>query len=229
MLIDSRHDFNFASLVQAISNVQEMMQAQAAHAVNLSLTSRNWLIGMYIVEYEQHGQDRAQYGDQLLKNLASQLHMRGLGERRLYEFRQLYMVYPQLATDVLHHISQNISTKKLRSASAISANTQIEAWQTPSDRLFNRLYLKIDRFHHEYASQLNLYLNYYRHEVMQEDDNPPIGLLLCAGYGETTVRYATEGLENLFVSKYKLQLPSEDDIRQYLLDNIAEEDYKKDN
>ena len=156
MLIESQHDFNFVSLVQAISNVQEMMQAQAAHAVNMSLTSRNWLIGMYIVEYEQHGQDRAQYGDQLLKNLASQLHTRGLGERRLYEFRQLYMVYPQLAADVLNHISQNISTKKLRSASAklalpisddeilrsasaISANAQIEAWQTPSNRLFNRL------------------------------------------------------------------------------------------
>ena len=49
--------------------------------------------------------------------------------------------------------------------------------------------LKIDRFRHEYASQLNLYMNYYKHEVMQEDDNPPIGLLLCTDYGETTVRY----------------------------------------
>ena len=95
MLIEPQHNFNFASLVQVISNVQEMMQAQAAHAVNLSLTSRNWLIGMYIVEYEQHGQDRAQYGDKLLKNLAAQLRTRGLGERRLYEFRQLYMAYPQ--------------------------------------------------------------------------------------------------------------------------------------
>lgn len=53
--------------------------------------------------------------------------------------------------------------------------------------------------------ELNLYLNYYRHEVMQSDDNPPIGLLLCIDYGETTVRYATEGLsQNLFVTKYQL-------------------------
>ena len=37
-------------------------------------------------------------------------------------------------------------------------------------------------------------MNYYKHEVMQADDNPPIGLLLCTDYGETTVRYATEGL-----------------------------------
>ena len=87
--------------------------------------------------------------------------------------------------------------------------------------------LKIDRFRHEYASQLNLYMNYYKHEVMQEDDNPPIGLLLCTDYGQTTVQYATEGLsQNLFVSKYRLQLPSEDDIRKYMLENITEEQFR---
>ncbi len=87
--------------------------------------------------------------------------------------------------------------------------------------------LKIDRFRHEYASQLNLYLNYYKHEIMQDDDNPPIGLLLCTDYGETTVQYATEGLsQNLFVSKYRLQLPTEEEIRNYLLENISEEDFK---
>lgn len=86
--------------------------------------------------------------------------------------------------------------------------------------------LKIDRFRHEYASQLNLYMNYYKHEVMQEGDNPPIGLLLCTDYGETTVQYATEGLsQNLFVSKYRLQLPSEDEIRKYLLESISEKEF----
>ena len=54
---------------------------------------------------------------------------------------------------------------------------------------------------------------------MQADDNPPIGLLLCTDYGETTVLYATEGLsQNLFVSKYQLQLPSEEEMRQYLIE-----------
>ena len=63
---------------------------------------------------------------------------------------------------------------------------------------------------------------------MQEDDNPPIGLLLCTDYGETTVQYSIEGLsQNIFVSKYRLQLPSEDEIRKYMLENISEEDFKK--
>ena len=88
--------------------------------------------------------------------------------------------------------------------------------------------LKIDRFRHEYASQLNLYMNYYKHEVMQADDNPPIGLLLCTDYGETTVQYATEGLsQNMFVSKYRLQLPSEEEMRKFLVESATEADWEE--
>ena len=57
---------NFESLVGRINQVQDVLQAQAAHAVNLALTARNWLVGYYIVEFEQHGEDRAKYGDKLI-------------------------------------------------------------------------------------------------------------------------------------------------------------------
>ena len=52
------------------------MQAQAAHAVNIALTSRNWLMGRYIVEFEQNGEDRAAYGEQLLKKLEQRLKIK---------------------------------------------------------------------------------------------------------------------------------------------------------
>ena len=61
---------NFESLVGRINQVQDMLQAQAAHAINLAVTARNWLVGFYIVEFDQHGEDRAKYGAILLKNLA---------------------------------------------------------------------------------------------------------------------------------------------------------------
>ena len=77
-----------------------MLQAQAAHAVNLALTSRNWLMGCYIVEFEQNGEDRAAYGEQLLKKLEQRLKIKGLNERRFREFRRLYLVYPQLKVSV---------------------------------------------------------------------------------------------------------------------------------
>ena len=58
---------NFEALVKHISTIQNTLQAQAAHAVNLALTSRNWLMGCYIVEFEQNGEDRAAYGEQLFR------------------------------------------------------------------------------------------------------------------------------------------------------------------
>lgn len=385
---------NFESLVGQINQVQDVLQAQAAHAVNLSLTARNWLVGYYIVEYEQHGEDRAKYGEKLINRLADEIKRRGFEPRSLRLYRRIYLVYPQLGPEIGTYLQKNsievydaegnsicqLPIAKLQAHDNQSdeiwqsAIAKLEEWSTPADRLFYRLNytclayltsidnpqkrafyeqetirgcwtqkeldrqvssqyyermglskdkkvlqklamknaqqlaprdilhnpvtleflglesqdvytetklesyilnhlqafllemgrgfcfearqkrilidqdyfkadlifyhrilkchviidLKIDRFRHEYASQLNLYMNYYKHEVMQTDDNPPIGLLLCTDYGVTTVQYATEGLsQNLFVSKYRLQLPSEDDIKQYLLENISEETFRE--
>lgn len=67
-----------------------------------------------------------------------------------------------------------------------------------------------------------MYLNYFKTEVMQPDDNPPIGILLCTEKGDTLVRYATTGLgPNIFVQKYKIQLPSEEEIKRFLSKEIG--------
>ena len=108
------------SLVEQISNVQDVLQGVAAHAINLSLTARNWLIGFYIVEYEQNGEDRAQYGENLLKTVAHRLKRNGLGERRLYEFRQFYGTYPYMGETVSSFLQKQYANPKLRSATAIT-------------------------------------------------------------------------------------------------------------
>jgi len=87
---------NFDSLVHTINSVQDALQEQTAHAVNLALTARNRLFGYYIVEFEQHGEDRAEYGEQLLKKLETRIRKKGMTEQRFREFRRLYIVYPQL-------------------------------------------------------------------------------------------------------------------------------------
>ena len=61
-------------------------------------------MGCYIVEFEQNGEDRAAYGEQLLKKLEKQLNTKGLNERRFREFRRLYLVYPQLKEEVLGYV-----------------------------------------------------------------------------------------------------------------------------
>jgi predicted nuclease of restriction endonuclease-like (RecB) superfamily len=77
--------------------------------------------------------------------------------------------------------------------------------------------LKVDKFRHEYASQLNMYLNYFKHEEMAADDNPPVGILLCTEKGNTQVKYATAGLdENIFIQKYLMELPDENMLKEYI-------------
>lgn len=71
--------------------------------------------------------------------------------------------------------------------------------------------LKIGRYDHADAGQMIMYLNYYRRNEMTEGDNPPVGIILCADKDDALVEYATEGLANeIFVSKYLLQLPSKE-------------------
>lgn len=117
---------NFESLVGQINQVQDVLQAQAAHAINLALTARNWLVGYYIVEFEQNGEDRAKYGDKLLKTLAQRLNRRGLGERRLYEYRLTYQVYPQLGR-VVRSMSSKID--RMQFCGCQPQNLKTELWK----------------------------------------------------------------------------------------------------
>ncbi len=90
---------NFAALVEAVREVRERCAAQAARAVNVSLTLRNWAIGCYIVEYEQNGADRAQYGTRLLESLSDALTTRGVEDmaaRSLRLYRQFFLTYENI-------------------------------------------------------------------------------------------------------------------------------------
>ncbi len=64
---------NLDHLVQAIQQTNQHFLDQVQRQVNRALTLRNWIIGCYITEYEQGGEDRAVYGNKMLENLASQL------------------------------------------------------------------------------------------------------------------------------------------------------------
>lgn len=77
--------------------------------------------------------------------------------------------------------------------------------------------LKVEEFTHANAGQLNTYLNYYKKEVQQENDNDPIGILLVTNKNDALVEYATASMDkNLFVSKYLLQLPSTEKLATFL-------------
>ncbi len=77
--------------------------------------------------------------------------------------------------------------------------------------------LKIGEFDHGDAGQMNVYLNYYKENEIEPDDNPPIGIILCAGKNDSLVKYATIGLsQQVFVSKYLINLPTEQQLQKII-------------
>lgn len=374
---------NFDTLAQSIQQTHTVLQQESVKAINISLTVRNWLIGFYIVEFEQNGKDRATYGNKLLANLSKTIAIKGLTSPELSRCRQFYTIYP-FYSDIIyqkytHLIAENIlrlPTAKLENQEnrilglptqelqnndnelfeynkkaiqrisythfvelikikdptqrqfyellilktqpsvaqlkkqihslafervGLSQNTALgfdELLQkiepsspidsikshyifdflklgnynlieenTLEQALINHLQefivelgngfcfearqkkilideeyyfidlvfyhrilkchvlieLKADQFKHEHLSQLNTYVSYYREEVKQADDNPPIGILLCTQKGTKLVEYALSGMdEKLFVSKYLLQLPSKEVLQAFIENELKQ-------
>ena len=370
---------DFKQLVNSITVVHKQLQKQAVNAVNRLLTIRNWLIGFYIVEYEQNGNDRAKYGTQLLSNLALEFkNVKGLDERSFRNFRLLYNFYPQIGLYIKEISIRGSMTSELIEPITNILPAQLEhvvkrgSLTTESDKLKNRvsgyhivtklsythleqlirinddmkrtfyeiecikgiwsvrelkrqissLYyersglsakpeklsglvqqktspqkttdiikniytfefldlnikdvveesdletallnnlqefiiemgngfcfearqkrvligekyyfidlvfyhrilkchvlvdLKIGEFNHGDIGQLNTYINYFKEEISEKNDNAPIGILLVADKDHALVKYATAGMdENLFVQQYLVQLPSKEQLEKYI-------------
>ena len=375
---------NFEQLATIITDTHQQLQQSAAKAVNQRLTVRNWLIGFYIVEFEQNGEDRATYGEQLLKNLEQRINQKALSVTLFQWSRKFYLLYPRFNLLIKHSFmlicetpshklivneekqiyetlshklqnienednDENIPAEKLLSSISFSHFIELMKIDNPVKRLYYEmltiqtglsvrelkrqidalsyeriglsgdmehalttiqqkihpqtvtdtvkddyffeflnipqqrvlllkeseletllldhlrdfiielgngfcfearqkriligdeyffidmvfyhrilkahilLEVKISPFDHAHVSQLYSYLNYYKAEVMEPDDNPPIGILLVTNKNDALVQYATAGMdEQIFVSKYKLQLPTEQQLKDLILKTIRQ-------
>ena len=104
---------DLTKLLQNIRETHQWFSKQAARQINTALTLRNWVIGMYLFEYEQKGEDRAQYGDRLYDEISNRLKnngIKGAGKRNLYLFKDLYLAYPQ----IVQTVSAQFKTPDLR-------------------------------------------------------------------------------------------------------------------
>ena len=128
-MTDLQKELTFTGLIDSIKAVDLELAQQAGRAVNISLTMRNWLIGLYISEFELRGLDRAGYGDRLLASLSAELekfNVSACGKRQLYQYLRFYQTYPQivrsLTAQLQHLVPEGITgiQGKVRSATAIS-------------------------------------------------------------------------------------------------------------
>jgi predicted nuclease of restriction endonuclease-like (RecB) superfamily len=107
---------NFEALVQLLAETHQSCQQQAAQAINASLVVRNWLFGYYMVEFEQQGNDRAQYGARLLNNLSANLQSAGVpgcSSTNLKLCRQFYQIYLEIGQALPDQLSDRPSIQQL--------------------------------------------------------------------------------------------------------------------
>jgi hypothetical protein len=309
----------FDSLVDGLAQLQARAREAAVRSVDEILTLRNWLIGAWIVAYEQEGADRARYGEGLIDALAAAFKARGvggLGRSNLKNYRQIALTWPALGirqtsgeSRYLADIRQTLfgesgpgqiwQTLSGESLPALPTGGELQPWQDDawllrlrrelsfshllelsrrSDPLARAFYevqalahrwsvrelkrqrdsmlfervglsrdrqtvitvggrhhfidllffhrrlrclvaidLKIGAFGHEDAGQMNFYLSYLREKISLADENPPVGIVLCADKDTEEVHYATGNLDHkVFVSRYLTRLPTEPQLRAWL-------------
>ena len=332
-------DSEYVRLVSQITDVWDKARDKAAIAVNTELLEANWQTGRYIVEFEQKGNVKAEYGKQLLTNLAKDLtRLRGKGYSRsnLFNMRLFYIRFQKIQTvsgqlSWSHYlellkcddpmemqfykkecINQGWKVRELKRQiksslfqrlalstdkegilalaneghqvqkaadiirdpfvleftglpkqkqykekdleDALKENMEkfllelgrgfafigrqyvipIGSRQFKVDLVFYHCILKCyvlmdlkrDEIKHGDIGQMNLYLNYFKNEICQPDDNPPVGIVLGARKDELLMEYALQGIDNqLFAARYQLYLPNRDELQSQLdklLDNTKE-------
>ena len=323
-------DSEYVRLVSLISEVWEKAKGRASIAVNTELLDANWQTGRYIVEFEQHGNVKAEYGKQLLTNLSKDLtRLRGKGYSRsnLFSMRLFYVRFPKIQTvsgqltwshylellkcddplemqfymkecinegwkvrDLRRQINSSLFQRlalssdkegvlalaneghQVQSAADIIRDPFVlEFTGLPRQRRYKekdledalkahmeqfllelgrgfafigrqyvvpigsrrfkvdlvfyhcilKCYVLIDlkraEIKHGDIGQMNLYLNYFKTEICQPDDNPPVGIVLGARKDELLMEYALQGIDNqLFTARYQLYLPNREELQTQL-------------
>jgi uncharacterized protein DUF1016 len=128
----------YNTLVKKISGSYVTAQTKTAYAVNANLIEAYWQIGKYIVEFEQKGSIKAEYGKKLLENLSrdlSLLHGKGFSLSNLNRMRQLYSIYP-ICAKPSHKLSWSHYVELLKIEDPLERNFYekqaiLENWSVP--------------------------------------------------------------------------------------------------
>jgi predicted nuclease of restriction endonuclease-like (RecB) superfamily len=132
------HTSEYKQLVSRISSTYILGQQKAVSAVNTHLVETYWKIGEHIVEYEQEGNVKAEYGKRLLENLArdlSLLHGKGFSRSNIQRMKQFYITYP-ICAKPSHKLSWSHYVELLKiddplERSFYEKQTLIESWSIP--------------------------------------------------------------------------------------------------
>ena len=178
------------SIYGRVREILETARSSAYRAVNFAMVQAYWNIGKVIVEDEQRGKSKAGYGEYLVKELSDRLTKefgKGFDYSNVKNMRQFYLTFP--IGDALR--------------------SQL-SWT------HYRLLMRVEK---EPARDfyMDFYVRYFEEEVRQPEDNPTIGLILCAQKNEAIAKYTLlKDSKNIYAAKYKLYLPAEKELKEEL-------------
>ena len=229
-----------------------------------------WNIEKLIVEEEQSGKNRADYGKALIKELVKKLsaeYGKGFNITNISYMRQFYVTFKkfhsvsgELSWTHYRHLLrvENQDARQFYIDECIDCNwstrqleRQIDSFYyerilssknktlarkdakkkeiatSPEDLIKDPYVLEflnvgeqssiqekeLDKLTHQDVAQMDFYVRYFEDQVKTKDDNPTIGIILCSEKDDAIVKYSVlQGSKKLFASKYKLYLPSENEL-----------------
>jgi len=226
---------NNSPLIADIKLILAKARQKAYSAVNSAMVEAHWQIGKRIVEEEQQGKERANYGEEILKALSIELTKefgKGFGERNLRDFRQFYLTFQD--KKIWHTLCAKLSWSHIRLIMRVEnkdaqkyylKETAENHWSVRTlDRNISTLY-----YQRLLSSQIKepLVKGMYDDLKKTKEDNPTIGLLLCTETDKTIAKYSVlSENKQLFASKYLSYLPTEEELameieRQKILFKIS--------
>jgi predicted nuclease of restriction endonuclease-like (RecB) superfamily len=148
----------YKKLLADIGIAIETARQNAVRVINTELVKANWEIGRHIVEFEQHGNERAEYGSDLLARLSKDLQQKygkGFGRRNILDMRRFYLVYQKWQTvsaklSWSHYIAligvSNDAARKFYEKHILNENLSVRELERQIDSsLFERLALSKDK------------------------------------------------------------------------------------
>ena len=141
--------FDFENLVELCRRTHEETQRSAARVVDRSLVARNYLFGWYIVEHEQNGADRAEYGSQLLDRVSSRLQkigIKGSSATRLKLYRRFYQQQKGIGPTLSAQLASLASVDGTPEIRPTASDESVSPLSSASRPLENAIVLLEDRF-----------------------------------------------------------------------------------
>jgi hypothetical protein len=182
-----------------VAKIIEQARAYVGRTADLTMCVAYFEIGRMIVEEEQGGKARAEYGHGLLKELSAYLNKRvgkGFSESTLRNARKFYQVYAPAIQQTLFAESEKNQTTFVQSYVLIDLKTGI---------------LK-----HQDLGQMQMYVHYFDRYVKTNDEHPTVGILLCKEKDNAIVELTLSKGENIYASEYSLYLPDKTLLQQKL-------------